>query len=190
MSGKVLGAQNVGYDGVEKRIDVIATAIRFNATVFDLTELELAYAPPYSSAKDPVNMAGFVGLIAFSGIFMFVFSWFREQACIVVCPYGRLQGVFLDDNSINVMYDYVRGEPRGPIKKNPTENLGKGDCVDCSLCVQVCPTGIDIRNGTQMECVNCTACIDACDDVMLKVMSYFEQVKPLEALMAEFEIPE
>lgn len=125
--------------------------------------IEIVSQPPSE------NMAGFVGLIAFSGIFMFVFSWFREQACIVVCPYGRLQGVFLDDNSINVMYDYVRGEPRGPIKKNPTENLGKGDCVDCNLCVQVCPTGIDIRNGTQMECVNCTACIDACDDVMLKV---------------------
>lgn len=121
------------------------------------------------SHSPSTNMAGFIGLIAFSGIFMFIFSWFREQACIVVCPYGRLQGVFLDDNSINVMYDYVRGEPRGPIKKNQSENLGKGDCVDCSLCVQVCPTGIDIRNGTQMECVNCTACIDACDEVMLKV---------------------
>jgi len=125
--------------------------------------IEIVSQPPST------NMAGFVGLIAFSGIFMFIFSWFREQACIVVCPYGRLQGVLLDDNSINVIYDYVRGEPRGPIKKNQSENLGKGDCVDCSLCVQVCPTGIDIRNGTQMECVNCTACIDACDEVMLKV---------------------
>jgi cytochrome c oxidase accessory protein FixG len=100
---------------------------------------------------------------------MFVFSWFREQACIVVCPYGRLQGVLLDNNSINVMYDYVRGEPRGPIRKHANEFSDKGDCVDCSLCVQVCPTGIDIRNGTQMECVNCTACMDACDEVMLKV---------------------
>jgi len=125
--------------------------------------IEIVSQPPSD------NMAGFVGLLAFSGIFMFVFSWFREQACIVVCPYGRLQGVLLDDNSINVMYDYVRGEPRGPIKKNLSENLGKGDCVDCNLCVQVCPTGIDIRNGTQMECVNCTACIDVCDEVMLKV---------------------
>lgn len=114
------------------------------------------------------NMAGFIGLLAFSGIFMFVFTWFREQACTVVCPYGRLQGVLLDDNSINVMYDYVRGEPRGPIRKNK-EMPETGDCVDCSLCVQVCPTGIDIRNGVQMECVNCTACIDACDEVMLKV---------------------
>ncbi len=115
------------------------------------------------------HLAGFIGLVAFSGIFMFVFSWFREQACIVVCPYGRLQGVLLDDNSINVMYDYVRGEPRSPIRKQAVEVAPKGDCVDCGLCVQVCPTGIDIRNGTQMECVNCTACIDACDEVMVKV---------------------
>lgn len=115
------------------------------------------------------HMAGFIGLVAFSGIFMFVFAWFREQACIVVCPYGRLQGVLLDDNSINVMYDYVRGEPRAPIRKNVAEPAPKGDCIDCGLCVQVCPTGIDIRNGTQMECVNCTACIDACDEVMVKV---------------------
>lgn len=125
--------------------------------------IEVVTQPPSA------NMAGFIGLIAFSGIFMFVFSWFREQACLVVCPYGRLQGVLLDNNSINVMYDYVRGEPRAPIKKNQVELEPKGDCIDCSLCVQVCPTGIDIRNGIQMECVNCTACIDACDEVMLKV---------------------
>ena len=121
------------------------------------------------SSPPSAHLAGFVGLLAFSGIFMFVFTWFREQACLVVCPYGRLQGVMLDNNSINVMYDYVRGEPRAPIRKKEAENADKGDCVDCSLCVQVCPTGIDIRNGIQMECVNCTACIDACDEVMLKV---------------------
>ncbi|MEX2514099.1 MAG: cytochrome c oxidase accessory protein CcoG [Cyclobacteriaceae bacterium] len=115
------------------------------------------------------NMAGFMGLVLFTGIFLFVFSWFREQACIVVCPYGRLQGVLLDNHSINVSYDYVRGEPRGPIRKNKEENKALGDCVDCTLCVQVCPTGIDIRNGIQMECVNCTACMDACDEVMEKV---------------------
>lgn len=125
--------------------------------------MEIVTQPPSA------NLAGFMGLIGFSTIFMLVFSWFREQACLVVCPYGRLQGVLLDNNSINVMYDYVRGEPRGAIKKNEQENQGKGDCVDCSLCVQVCPTGIDIRNGIQMECVNCTACIDACDEVMVKV---------------------
>ncbi|WP_200976977.1 cytochrome c oxidase accessory protein CcoG [Echinicola sp. 20G] len=115
------------------------------------------------------NLTGFLGLMAFTGIFFFVFAWFREQVCTVVCPYGRLQGVLLDTNSINVSYDYVRGEPRGKIKKNQFDEIPKGDCVDCSLCVQVCPTGIDIRNGVQMECVNCTACIDACDEVMIKV---------------------
>ena len=121
-------------------------------------------------SKPPTeNMAGFIGLVAFSGIFMLVFSWFREQACLVVCPYGRLQGVLLDNNSINVLYDYVRGEPRTPIRKNEVAPAPKGDCIDCGLCVQVCPTGIDIRNGTQMECVSCTACIDACDEVMIKV---------------------
>ncbi len=125
--------------------------------------IEIVTQPPTA------NMAGFIGLMVFSGIFMFVFTWFREQACLVVCPYGRLQGVLLDNNSINVMYDYVRGEPRAPIRKNDTATSDKGDCVDCSLCVQVCPTGIDIRNGIQMECVNCTACIDACDEVMVKV---------------------
>src|SRR5690606_27936233 len=104
------------------------------------------------SSPPTANMAGFLGLIAFSAIFMFVFTWFREQACLVVCPYGRLQGVMLDNNSINVMYDYVRGEPRGPIRKTAAEDTVKGDCVDCSLCVQVCPTGIDIRTGIQMEC--------------------------------------
>ena len=137
--------------------------------------LVMAYLIGVDEVRDIVsqppsaNMAGFIGLISFSGIFMFVFSWFREQACIVVCPYGRLQGVLLDDNSINVMYDYVRGEPRSPIRKNQVSLEPKGDCVECSLCVQVCPTGIDIRNGIQMECVNCTACIDACDEVMVKV---------------------
>jgi cytochrome c oxidase accessory protein FixG len=125
--------------------------------------MEIVSQPPSA------HMAGFIGLMAFTGIFLFVFSWFREQACIVVCPYGRLQGVLLDANSINVTYDHVRGEPRGPIRKNKVEEAPKGDCIDCGLCVQVCPTGIDIRNGVQMECVNCTACIDVCDEVMVKV---------------------
>jgi cytochrome c oxidase accessory protein FixG len=128
--------------------------------------LEIVSQPPSE------NWAGFLGLLSFSGLFLFVFSWFREQACIVVCPYGRLQGVLLDNNSMNVIYDYVRGEPRGKIKKKAVatiEEPPQGDCVDCTLCVQVCPTGIDIRNGIQMECVNCTACMDACDEVMIKV---------------------
>lgn len=171
--------------------------------------------------------SGFITIIIFIGVFYFVFANMREQVCIAICPYGRLQGVLLDENSINVIYDYNRGEPRGKIRKgqpkkssctdcadcrtgkascsdqilhrieraiandkpavregektvslaetskSPLLNIQntsvKGDCIDCKLCVQVCPTGIDIRNGVQMECVNCTACIDACDEVMDKI---------------------
>ncbi len=110
------------------------------------------------------HIAGFSALLFFSGAFYWVFAWFREQVCIIACPYGRLQGVMLDKNSLVVAYDYKRGEPRGPFRKNETRTLG--DCIDCKQCVHVCPTGIDIRNGTQLECINCTACIDACDDIM------------------------
>ena len=109
----------------------------------------------------------FTAVVIFSGVFYFVFAYFREQACVLVCPYGRLQGVMLDKNSVVIHYDYKRGEPRGKIKRNEERKLR--DCIDCGLCVDVCPTGIDIRNGTQLECVNCTACIDACDHVMDKI---------------------
>jgi cytochrome c oxidase accessory protein FixG len=115
------------------------------------------------------NIGTFISLLVFTTIFFFVYYWFREQVCIVVCPYGRLQGVFLDKKSIVVAYDYVRGEPRGKIKKEKEGKWDTGDCVDCFACVRVCPTGIDIRNGTQLECVNCTACIDACNSIMDKV---------------------
>ncbi len=114
------------------------------------------------------HLAGFLGLVAFTGVFYGVFAHFREQACIAVCPYGRLQGVLLSKDSIVVAYDWVRGEPRGKLRKNEV-NTSHGDCIDCKLCYHVCPTGIDIRNGTQLECVNCTACIDACDEVMIKI---------------------
>jgi cytochrome c oxidase accessory protein FixG len=119
----------------------------------------------------PINhIGGLISILIFTGVFYFVFSWFREQVCIVACPYGRLQGVMLDRNSIVVAYDYVRGEIRGKFKKNEVrEETNKGDCIDCNQCVNVCPTGIDIRNGTQLECVNCTACIDACDHMMESV---------------------
>ncbi|HEX6223307.1 MAG TPA: cytochrome c oxidase accessory protein CcoG [Chryseolinea sp.] len=123
------------------------------------------------AAKPPSeNIAGFLGLVSFTGIFYGLFAKFREQACIAVCPYGRLQGVLLGRESIVVAYDWIRGEPRGHLKKDQSAAaVGLGDCVDCKLCVHVCPTGIDIRNGTQLECVNCTACMDACDDVMIKI---------------------
>lgn len=114
------------------------------------------------------NPAAFGGMLLFTGIFYFVFSILREHACTFVCPYGRLQGVLINPETIVVAYDFVRGEPRGRLHKGQPQP-DKGDCVDCGLCVQVCPTGIDIRNGTQLECVNCTACIDACDEVMDKI---------------------
>lgn len=154
--------------------------------------------------REPVgqNMGGFAAMLVFSGLFYGVFARLREQVCTTICPYGRLQGVLLVKESIVVAYDYMRGEPRGKLKKekppadvstpvqyrdpvqqiqaavgapspatfNPPPSAPKlGDCIDCNLCVAVCPTGIDIRNGTQLECTNCTACIDACDAVMDKI---------------------
>ena len=119
------------------------------------------------------NTHTLVALLIFTGVFYFIYAWFREQVCIIACPYGRMQGVLLDNKTINVAYDYVRGEGeegRGKINKNEDRaSTGKGDCIDCKLCVHVCPTGIDIRNGTQLECINCTACIDECDTIMEKV---------------------
>jgi len=116
------------------------------------------------------HISTLISLLLFTGVFYFVFAWFREQVCIIACPYGRLQGVLLDNKSIVVAYDHKRGEKekgRAKFKKNEDrEASGKGDCIDCFQCVQVCPTGIDIRNGTQLECVNCTACIDACNYMM------------------------
>lgn len=113
------------------------------------------------------HLAGLAGMLVFSGVFYFIFSWFREQVCTIVCPYGRLQGVLLDRNSIVISYDYPRGEPRGTFFKSENrEQAGKGSCINCTQCVQVCPTGIDIRNGTQLECINCACCIDACNAMM------------------------
>lgn len=119
---------------------------------------------------EPINkhIGGFFGIVIFTSVFYLVFAKMRELVCVMICPYGRLQGVLLDPQSIVVAYDYKRGEPRGKLQKNKTEEK-RGDCVDCDLCVDVCPTGIDIRHGTQMECVHCTACIDACDSVMEKI---------------------
>ncbi len=148
--------------------------------------------------KNPgAHIATLVSLLVFTSVFFFVYWWFREQACLVVCPYGRLQGVLLDKNSIVVAYDHKRGEPRGKLAKQSKKtaqndddckctdckgNGGckdlaakfeayatQGDCIDCMACVRVCPTGIDIRNGTQLECINCTACIDACDAIMTSI---------------------
>lgn len=109
------------------------------------------------------NWSLFVFVSACTGLLYFNFAWFREQLCIVLCPYGRLQSVLIDDNSLVIGYDKRRGEPRGKVGTQ-----GAGDCIACNRCVQVCPTGIDIRQGLQMECIGCSACIDACDDVMTR----------------------
>jgi polyferredoxin len=201
---------------VSKQVLFFAIAVlvanTFLAYIIGIDEVIKITTEPVSQ-----NLSGFIAMILFSGAFYFVFASLREQVCVTICPYGRLQGVMLDQNSIVVGYDFVRGEPRGKIKKdrkkkpapttsnsgisnpvaqmqadvatadvavapsgkdcapvpgsNPAETMKKalGDCIDCGLCVKVCPTGIDIRDGTQLECINCTACIDACDEVMDKV---------------------
>jgi len=175
--------------------------ILFFALSFLIANFFLAYLISMDELLGYItNPAGHVGtlisLLTFTTVFFFVYWWFREQACIVVCPYGRLQGVLLDRNSIVVAYDRLRGEPRGRLAKhkghsqdekqetnnafsnnghiisvaaNETTEVKTGDCIDCHACVRVCPTGIDIRNGTQLECVNCTACIDACDAIMVGI---------------------
>ncbi|HIP35234.1 MAG TPA: cytochrome c oxidase accessory protein CcoG [Crocinitomix sp.] len=137
----------------------------FLAYIISIDEvLSIITAPPSE------HIGGFIAIVIFTSVFFAVFTWFREQVCIAVCPYGRLQGVLLDENSVLVAYDYKRGESRGKFRKNEDrKEIGKGDCIDCGQCVNVCPTGIDIRNGTQLECVNCTACMDACDFMMEKV---------------------
>lgn len=132
----------------------------FLAYIITTDKLFLIVTEPISK-----HIVGFISICIFTTVFYTVFSFVREQVCTIICPYGRLQGVLIDNDSLVVAYDYRRGEPRGMQKKNSDEI--KGDCIDCKECVKVCPTGIDIRNGTQLECINCTACIDACDGVML-----------------------
>lgn len=131
----------------------------FLAYIIGIRDLEKIMTEPVSR-----HIAGFSSILIFSAVFYAVYAFFREQACTVVCPYGRLQSVLLDKNSMIVAYDYKRGEPRGNAKKEQDKLFG--DCIDCHFCVKVCPTGIDIRDGVQMECVGCTACIDACDHIM------------------------
>lgn len=113
------------------------------------------------------NWASFLFILATTSLVLWNFTWFREQFCIIVCPYGRFQSAYMDPHTKVVGYDARRGEPRR--SRDRQNDSRQGDCVDCLRCVQVCPTGIDIRRGTQLECIACTACIDACDDVMTKI---------------------
>ncbi|WP_295655738.1 cytochrome c oxidase accessory protein CcoG [uncultured Mucilaginibacter sp.] len=116
-----------------------------------------------------LHLVGFIAIWVFTAVFYLVYSQVRELVCTLICPYGRLQGVLLDQNTLVVAYNDVRGEPRGKLDRHAQGPSTKGDCVDCGLCIDVCPTGIDIRKGTQLECINCTACIDVCDEVMDKI---------------------
>jgi cytochrome c oxidase accessory protein FixG len=174
------------WNGYKIRKRAIKMAV-FYFISFIIANFFLAYIIGMESLEAMVmegiskNIGTFISLLGFTTIFFFVYYWFREQVCIVVCPYGRLQGVLLDKKSIVVAYDYVRGEPRGKLNKDYTTHADNGDCIDCHACVRVCPTGIDIRNGTQLECVNCTACIDACDAIMDKIN------KPLGLIRYESE---
>lgn len=145
-------------------ISIIITHVMFMYIVGYEEVFKIMKEGPF---EKPTN---FLVMIMFTAAFYFVFAWFREQVCTLVCPYGRLQGVLIDKETINVFYDYQRGENRSKWRKGEDRAAeGKGDCIDCNQCVVVCPTGIDIRDGQQLECINCTACIDACDEVMDKV---------------------
>lgn len=158
---------------VNKIFKKVLKSLIFFAIAFIIGNTLLAYIigkdELFKIITEPVaeHTGGFTAMMIFSFIFFADFMFFREQSCILVCPYGRLQGVLLDEDSIVVHYDFGRGEPRG--KGKQTEDSKFGDCIDCHHCVDVCPTGIDIRNGTQLECVNCTACIDSCNTIMDKV---------------------
>lgn len=131
----------------------------FLAYIIGIDELFQIITSPISE-----HVGGFFAILGFTLIFFSVYAFVRELVCTVVCPYGRLQSVLMDKHTVAVAYDYNRGEPRN--KKRIGDNIG--DCIDCNMCVNVCPTGIDIRNGVQMECINCTACIDACNEMMIK----------------------
>jgi cytochrome c oxidase accessory protein FixG len=156
-------------DKIKKRV---LKFLAFYSLSFIISNTLLSYVIGMDNVLDTLahiseHVGSFLGVMLFTTIFFFIYWWFREQVCLIVCPYGRMQGVLLDKNSIVVAYDYVRGENRHHFKKNEVRT--GGDCIDCNLCVKVCPTGIDIRNGTQLECISCTACIDACDHMMESV---------------------
>lgn len=176
--GKQIRLQKQAWNAEKIRKRVLKWSIFFIIS-FIIANVFLAYliggdtVIEYVTGSPFDNINTLISLLIFTGVFYFIFAWFREQVCIIACPYGRLQGVLLDNKTINVAYDFVRGEKeegRAKFKKNEDRAAsGKGDCIDCFQCVNVCPTGIDIRNGTQLECVNCTACIDECDHMMEKV---------------------
>lgn len=144
---------------------IISSLIAHSFAAYFVGSYELVEMVTHSPTQ---NWTYFLMISFLTATILFDFGWFREQFCIIMCPYGRFQGVLMDDRSLAVLYDAKRGEPRrGSIELKPDQKLG--DCINCRRCVEVCPTGIDIRNGVQLECIACTACVDACDEIMTKV---------------------
>lgn len=159
----------------ERIVHVVRKQALFFAISFVLANVFLAWIigaeALWTIVTDPPqqHLAGLTAITIFSLVFYGVFARFREQACVLACPYGRVMSSLIDTHTITVTYDTKRGEPRGKLRKTTESPASTGDCIDCFQCVTVCPTGIDIRNGIQLECVNCAACIDACDDVMRRI---------------------
>jgi cytochrome c oxidase accessory protein FixG len=155
---------------IERALRKAGKHVAFLLLAFAVAHLFLAYFVSWSRLpgllRSPplAHPEAFAWALGTTALFYVNFAWFREQSCVVLCPYGRMQSALLDDDSLVVGYDTARGEPRGKVGRE-----GAGDCVDCGRCVAVCPTGIDIRNGLQLDCLACTACIDACDAIMDKL---------------------
>lgn len=165
------------------------------AVTLCISNIFLAYFVSVPTLLDMVlrspsqNWAAFLWMAGFSGLVYFNFYWFREQMCLVLCPYGRLQSAFQDPQTILIGYDQRRGEPRGKVR-----DTSAGDCIDCRRCIQVCPTRIDIREGFQFECIGCAKCIDACDTIMNKVsraegLIRYDSLRGLEGFPRRFWRP-
>jgi cytochrome c oxidase accessory protein FixG len=169
-----LSGVKIGKRVAKHTLYVLVSAVITHLFLAYFVSLQEVWSMMHEAPSEHWGAFGFIAVA--TGILYFNFAWFREQLCIVVCPYGRIQSALIDDHSVVIGYDARRGEPRGP-KKPAVDPLARfqptaertGDCVACNRCVHVCPTGIDIRQGLQMECIGCTACIDACDDVMTRL---------------------
>ncbi len=164
---KKLDKQAWDNEKIAKRVIKHAIFVFFSALIAHLFLAYFISIPElyhWMTTRPTEHWGAFIFMFVATAIIYGNFAWFREQLCLVICPYGRLQSALIDDDSVIIGYDEARGEPRGPAKKE-----GIGDCVNCTRCVQVCPTGIDIRQGLQIECIGCANCIDACDAIMMKL---------------------